>query len=335
MDMIFLTNVYRDIVNDFAKEQYKNSNILSRRFILKNNIVVLISVYKKIQLCEVSVSLKNDVTSDSLNAIPKWKGMEERLSEIYDDGEKRKFLSFKQIEDYERKIFFIIMQDIIEALYESSRSETLNLIKEVLVKWNVFFQFDKDFVLSDNVQQGLYGELYLLEKLIALKGEKALECWTGCNAETHDFYCGIDAIEVKSSSAKDSNRVNISNEYQLDDTGILGRLYLFCLKFKKSEIDGECLSEIVKRISTMLSPRYRFIFYNKLLKIGYIHQMPELYKIHFKIREENCYDVAEGFPRITTKIISKGITSVDYTISLDACNAFQITIESFYKGVDL
>lgn len=63
--------------------------------------------------------------------------------------------------------------------------------------------------------------------------------------------------------------------------------------------------------------------------------MPELYKLHFKLREENCYDVEDGFPRITAKMLNKGITSVDYTLSLDACNSFQITIESFYKGVDL
>ena len=89
--------------------------------------------------------------------------------------------------DFDKKIYFIVMQDIIDTLYESSKNEILNKIKAVLIKWNVFFQFDKDYVLSDNVQQGLYGELYLLDKLITLKGEKAVECWTGCNSETHDF----------------------------------------------------------------------------------------------------------------------------------------------------
>ena len=334
--MIFLTNVYNDIIGDFVKEQYKESKILSRRFEFKDNVVMLISVYKNSQLCEVSVAIDDNVTSVFLNSMPKWKGMEERMSELYDDNNrKRKFLSFKQMEDFDKKIYFIVMQDIIDTLYESSKNEILNKIKAVLIKWNVFFQFDKDYVLSDNVQQGLYGELYLLDKLITLKGEKAVECWTGCNSETHDFYCGIDAVEVKSSSVKGPNKVNISSEYQLDDTGVLERLYLLYLKLKKSEIDGETLPVIVERIASMLSPEYRIKFYDKLLKIGYVYQMPELYKLHFKLREENCYDVEDGFPRITAKMLNKGITSVDYTLSLDACNSFQITIESFYKGVDL
>lgn len=333
--MIFLTNVYKDITSDFEKEQYKDSNILSRRFTFKDDVIILVSVYRKNLICEISVSIPNEVSVETLNAMPKWKGMEEEICLIFDKGIKKNFLSFKQIEDYERKIFFLVMQDIVDALKECGKQKVMTRIKEVLIKWNTFFQFDKNYILSNNVQQGLYGELYFLEKLISLKGEKALDCWTGCNAETHDFYCGKDAIEVKSSSAKGPNRINISNEYQLDDTGVIGKLYLLYLKMKKSEVDGETLPTIVERISDMLSSDYMLSFNEKLLKTGYIYQMPELYTVHFKIREENCYEVMEGFPRITTKTISKGISSVNYVVSLDACNSFQITIESFYEGVDL
>lgn len=104
MDMIFLTNVYNDIIGDFVKEQYKESKVLSRRFEFKDNVVMLISVYKNSQLCEVSVGIDDNVTSGFLNSMPKWKGMEERMSELYDDNNrKRKFLSFKQMEDFDKK----------------------------------------------------------------------------------------------------------------------------------------------------------------------------------------------------------------------------------------
>lgn len=43
---------------------------------------MLISVYKKSQLCEVSVAIDDNVTSAFLNSMPKWKGMEERMSEL-------------------------------------------------------------------------------------------------------------------------------------------------------------------------------------------------------------------------------------------------------------
>ncbi|SCP98594.1 Putative PD-(D/E)XK family member [Anaerobium acetethylicum] len=333
--MISLTNIFDDIIADFNKSQYASSSVLSRRFILKGKSVVFISVYKYSRACEVRISIPDGVSKDTLKSLPKWKGMEERLSNIPDDNNTKQFLSFKQLDDYERKIFILVMQDIIDRIEEVENKDVVWKVKEVLAKWNTFFQFDKEYVLQENTQQGLYGELYILEKMVALKDESVLNCWTGCNAETHDFYFGRDALEVKSSSSKGPDKVKISNEFQLDDTGILGRLYLMYLKMKKSEVDGECLPDIVERIVKMLGADAKISFYDKLIKVGYMYQMPELYTVHFKIREENCYSVEEGFPKITTKTISKGIGSVDYVVSLDACNSFLITVESFYEGVDI
>lgn len=198
-----------------------------------------------------------------------------------------------------------------------------------------FFEFEKNYVLSDSVQQGLYGELYVLEKIISLKGSNIIDCWTGCNAETHDFYLGEDALEVKSSSAKGPEKIKISNEYQLDDTGVVGRLFLMYLKMRKSEIYGETLPVIVERILSKLTSVEKMKFQNKLFKVGYLYQLPELYTVHFTVNDENCYKVVEGFPRITKHNISKGIGAVNYIVSLDACESFLITVETFYKGVTI
>ncbi len=333
--MICLINVFNDIMADFEKSQYANSTVLSRSFILKGKTILIISAYKNSRSCQIRFLISSDMKPVTLKKLPKWKGMQQKIGTIYDEGISKQFLEFKQLDDYDKKIFFIVMQDIVDSVDNASNEEIVLPIKEVLNKWNIFFQFEKDYVLAENVQQGLYGELYILEKVIVLKGENVINCWTGCNAETHDFYFGKDALEVKSSSAKGPDNVKISNEYQLDDTGLLGTLYLMYLKMKKSEVDGESLPAIVERIANVLSTNMRLNFYNKLLKVGYLYQMPELYTAHFKTREESCYSVEEGFPRITTKTISKGIGAVDYTVSLDACNSFLITVESFYKGVDL
>ena len=187
----------------------------------------------------------------------------------------------------------------------------------------------------ENTQQGLYGELYILEKLLAIYGDNVVNCWTGCNAETHDFYCGKDAIEIKSSSAKGPDKVKISNEYQLDNTSIIGNLYLIYIKLKKSEVDGECLSDIVNRILEKLNPNMKIIFLDKLLKIGYIHQMSEAYMVNFRVREENGFIVSEDFPKIIGKMINTGIGAVSYELSLDACNRFSISTEAILEEIDL
>ncbi|MBE5960924.1 MAG: PD-(D/E)XK motif protein [Lachnospiraceae bacterium] len=332
--MFCLTNVFDNIMEDFCKAQYKMSNILSRRFELTGKMVVLVSAYKTQGLAEVCFSLP-DINLDILKSLPKWKGMEEKVYDILDANEERKFLSFKQLGGSNRKIYFLVMQDVLEAVDGLSDEALLHKIKEILLKWNTFFQFEKEYVLSENAQQGLYGELYVLKKLINLYGQHAVNCWTGCNAEAHDFYLGKDAVEIKASSAKGPDKVRISSENQLDDTGISGKLQLVYLKVKKSEVDGETLSDIVQEIYNLIGESMKEIFQDKLLKAGYLYQMPELYNIHFKIKEESCYTVEEGFPRITPKTMCKGIGTVEYTVSLDACDRFLITIEEFYRGVNI
>lgn len=329
-----LINIFDDIQKDFYKEQYTSSNVLSRRFELHNKIVILANVYKNSSVCEVGYLLPQEFSLYILKDLPNWKGMEQRVSKIMDNGRMSQFLIFQQLECYEYKIFSIVMQNIIDEIEKiKSVKNVINTIKETLIKWSTFFQFEKEYVLSDNKQQGLYCELFFLEKMIRLYGEKFIDCWTGCNAEEHDFYVDTNAVEVKSSSAKGPDKIKISNEYQLDDSGLMGKLYLLFLKMKKSEKDGEALPEIVERIFSLISVNNKEIFKNKLLKVGYIYIMPELYTICFKLRDESCYEVGADFPKITTKSISKGIGCVDYSVSLDACSQFEITIESFYKGV--
>lgn len=332
--MLCLINIYNDILSDFQKSVYSNSNALSRRFELKGKTIILVSAYKSSGLAEISLSIYNN-NPDSVGKLPKWKGMNEHVGIIRDNQSDRLFVSFKQSEDYDRKIYFTIMQDIVDSIEFVIEKDMLFTLRETLIKWSVFFEFEKNYVLSDSVQQGLYGELYVLEKIISLKGSNIIDCWTGCNAETHDFYLGEDALEVKSSSAKGPEKIKISNEYQLDDTGVVGRLFLMYLKMRKSEIYGETLPVIVERILSKLTSVEKMKFQNKLFKVGYLYQLPELYTVHFTVNDENCYKVVEGFPRITKHNISKGIGAVNYIVSLDACESFLITVETFYKGVTI
>ena len=55
----------------------------------------------------MSVGIDDNVTSGFLNSMPKWKGMEERMSELYDDNNrKRKFLSLNRWKILIKNIFY-------------------------------------------------------------------------------------------------------------------------------------------------------------------------------------------------------------------------------------
>lgn len=332
--MISLTNILGDIKNDFVKEQYRNSIVLTRRFVLAKGNVISVSMNKNTDLCGIGIDIPDETTYEELNSLPKWKGMEGKDNIVTEKTGTKRVLSFEQLEGYDQTIFVNVMKDVCDNLEFVNKRSSVSTIKYTLQKWSVFFQFEKDYVLSVNVQQGLYSELTVLEKMIKKNGNKALAYWTGYNSESHDFYIGKDAVEIKSSSAKGPEKVKISNEYQLDDSGVMGLLYLLYLSIKKSEVDGEMLPEIVERIMIQLDCSQKEMFKEKLLKVGYVYSMPELYTYHFRVREESCFMVKGNFPRITPKNIHKGIGAVEYVVSLDACRSYMIEIESFYKGVD-
>lgn len=327
-----LINIYNDILKDFSKEIYNKSKVLSRSLKMKGGTILLISVYRESLLAEISLSIYND-DCKSIGKLPKWKGMDERVSFIkYGQGE-RLFISFRQSKDYDQKIYFTIIQDIVNEIKDITEKDMIYKLKEVLYKWSTFFEFEKEYVLSNNAQQGLYSELYILENMISVKDSSIVNCWTGCNSEDHDFYIGKNAVEIKSSAGKRPNKIKINNEYQLDTVGINGKLYLLYIELRKSEVYGENLPTIVDRIMEKLNPSEIIKFKNKLIKVGYLYQLPELYKINFIIKGESCYNVIEGFPRITKDSINKGIGSVSYMLSLDTCEPFLMTIEDFYKEV--
>lgn len=332
--MISLTNILEDIKNDFVKEQYRNSIVLTRRFVLAKGNVISVSMNKNTDLCCIGIDIPDETTYEELNSLPKWKGMEGKDNIVTEKTGTKRVLSFEQLEGYDQTIFVNVMKDVCDNLEFVDKRCSVSTIKYTLQKWSVFFQFEKDYVLSANVQQGLYSELTVLEKMIKKNGNKALAYWTGYNSESHGFYIGKDAVEIKSSSAKGPEKVKISNEYQLDDSGVMGLLYLLYLSIKKSEVDGEMLPEIVERIMIQLDCSQKEMFKEKLLKVGYVYSMPELYTYHFRVREESCFMVKGNFPRITPKNIRKGIGAVEYVVSLDACRSYMIEIESFYKGVD-
>ncbi len=332
--MILLNSILEEIRNDFTKSQYSGSVVLSRRFVLSKGNVINISLNKNSELSEIAIVIPQSTSLEELNTLPKWKGMEEKSSLVSNGGQTVKYVIFNQLEGYDKSIFVMVMQDVCTELDKSENTKCVSVIKNTLKKWNTFFQFERDYVLSANAQQGLYGELFFLEKMILRFGVKALAGWTGYNLESHDFYYGGDAIEVKTSSAKGPERVRISNEYQLDDAGVSGHLFLIYLNMKKSEVDGERLPDIIDRIMHLLENQQKSRFIECLFKIGYVYLMPDIYKFHFKVREESYFLVKEQFPRITSKNIHRGIGSVEYVLSLDACQSYMIEAESFFKGVD-
>lgn len=326
--MISLTNVLDDMRKDFTKDAYKTSKVITRQFSGTSGSRIDINLYKSDDACEISIMLPADVEKDDLKKIPSWKGMETRFLPATDS-----FIAFKQVGEYDRRIFLLVMQDVIDVAEHADLTMTVEAVSKVLAKWSAFFKRDDLTTLSMIEQQGLYGELVILENLLKHRGD-VISCWTGCEKETHDFYIDNNAIEVKTSSKSGPDIVKVSNEYQLDDSDVEGNLYLAFLKIKRSEADGEKLPVIVDRVYQRLSDDQAILFEEKLLKSGYILKMPDLYTYAFRVRNERYFEIKMGFPRIVSSDLDKGIGAVGYELSLDACSNYEISTDLYLKGVN-
>lgn len=331
--MNYLTSIFNNIINDFAKEEYSNQRILSRRFVLENDIVFIVYYNNNNHTRELAIRIDKNFNKNVVEKYPNWNGIDVIVSEIESGPDKGFYLTFKQLEDSDENIYNAILEDVVENIkITESCQQVINTVGKILVKWKQFFSIHNELVMSDIRQQGLYSELIFLEKLIDIHGEKALSFWSGCNFETHDFYISGSAVEIKSTSSNNTSSVTISNEYQLDANDVSGNLYLMFLTLRKSLSDGEIIPLLIQRILNKLRTSTSLeIFEEKLFKYGYLLRNPEIYKIGFVIRDIKYFKVSDEFPSITKVKLPNVISNVSYKLNLNGCDKFNILEESLME----
>ena len=88
--------------------------------------------------------------------------------------------------------------------------------------------------MTEKRQQGLYGELLFLSECLDSYGLESVSHWAGSEDETHDFYFGSHAVEVKTTSMQAPYFASISSEYQMDNSDLPGKLFLrfYALSYK-------------------------------------------------------------------------------------------------------
>lgn len=120
--------------------------------------------------------------------------------------------------------------------------------------------------LSREKQNGLYGELVVLQNLLEHHTDEALSWWEGPEGGLHDFVHNEKSIEVKTHGTL-SKLIKVSNLEQLKPITD-GNLVLCCIGISRSET-GLSLNELVTEIYDSLSEDYQTTFQSKLRKVGY------------------------------------------------------------------
>lgn len=189
--------------------------------------------------------------------------------------------------------------------------------------------------LSPSRQRGLYGELYVLERLSAVLGvDAAVAAWLGPSGHPRDFEASAHSIETKTSAANEPQVARINGERQLDDQG-LDLLHLVHLSVEPIQGASETLPALVARVRDLCDGGQAVgVFEERLFDAGYSLAHEERYaSTGYALRRLSCFRVEDGFPRLTESGLPEGLGNVRYDLVIDACRDFEVPFETALQSM--
>lgn len=232
-------------------------------------------------------------------------------------------------------IFLWVASDIIDKLLEhDNNDEAATIVEKRIGHWKKFIQASGPDGLSRNDQIGLFGELLVLNSMLNHSENKnsCLDSWQGPNGANHDFTLGASGIEVKTTTGNEPTRVQISNEYQLDVSG-LSNLFLCHIRLDEKLNFGVSLPILIDEILNLLPEILKISFIESLAKLGYLNEQRSLYEVRgYTERSRVFYSVSGDFPKITRHSLMAGVSQVSYQIDLSSAVNYKITeLSAFQK----
>lgn len=284
--------------------------------------------------CGIAFSYSNNI---KVNISP-FSNLKELRVSLYDDQSyaDSKLMVIELLSQSHRETFSSLCCNLIDSVVEShSETEIIATVVNQLEKWRNLFDRTSTSSMSIEQQQGLYGELNFLQKLMSrcdISPETAVDYWVGTEGAPRDFQGKEWAVEVKTTSSS-SKKVKINGERQLDESSV-SELFLYHCSIEVSKANGESLPEKVRKLRFVLSNSASAlsIFNENLLIAGYYDEDANLYLGRcYKIRGEHYYRIKDAFPRIKENEIRSGVCEVNYSINLSAFNDYCVTENELFN----
>ena len=198
-----------------------------------------------------------------------------------------------------------------------------------LNRWEALFSQFSGGGLSESQQKGLYGELFVLRKLLTKLADtrQLVESWVGNEAAIQDFQANGWAIEVKTSSQTTHERITINGERQLDNA-TLEHLFVYYLPINTLKNGGESLNKLVSELKLQLATDVAalLLFNRKLINAGYFDSQADQYQQPgYTVQNEHIFSVTGDFPRIMAAELRPGVGDVRYSVSLSDCLPYAIS----------
>ncbi|MDR2915538.1 MAG: PD-(D/E)XK motif protein [Tannerella sp.] len=235
-----------------------------------------------------------------------------------------------------RDIFASLCENLIQSVIcLNIEQKIIRTVVNQLEKWKTLFEKNNSAGLTPAEQQGLYGELHFLQKILSkpdINPCNALRTWVGVDKAMRDFQGSNWAVEVKTTSTNNPQKVTINGERQLDET-LLENLFLYHSSVEVSNGNGQTLCQkvaVIRKILENDTPALS-LFNAKLFESGYLDKHEPFYQDRFyQIRNENYYKIENDFPRIKENEL-RGVSEVKYSIILAMCDEYLISENQIFN----
>jgi len=238
-----------------------------------------------------------------------------------------------------RQIFTVFCTDVLECWTpHAGASASLKSLSARLARWKKFFQRGTQLGLNREDYVGLYGELSFIEAGLSagVGGPVLVNGWQAPLGTNQDFLFGPFAVEIKSTTGNEIDKVRITNARQLDSTG-LQSLFLARFAFDFRQGTGRTLAQLVAALQAALSTistETLSIFNDRLLDAGYLDGVPgEFDAWGFTPRQTDFFTVVEGFPRLLESDLPAGISEPSYTLNLSTAAPFKTTEANLWSVI--
>ena len=227
-------------------------------------------------------------------------------------------------------IFGSLCANLIEGTRGFHRENTAEAVSAVisrLAHWQGMLRRGRPEVLSEIKQLGLYGELLVLKEIILqyFPLKNAVKSWRGPYGDEQDFSINNVLIEVKTQRDSADRKLSISSLDQLNtDSGPI----FICHQTLTTHDDQSIGTSLRQLVNELLALAHETdAITTDTLSAGlreYGYEDHDEYDIPYRsLQKRTVYRISESFPRIVPNKVDIGISSAEYTITIEAAEPFK------------
>ena len=230
------------------------------------------------------------------------------------------------------ELFAMMAEDLVGLLDDWATAREHTVYRRFLARiraWQDFMNRHRESVLSAENEQGLFGELVLLERLIeaGLLPRDILDAWQGPVDGLQDFILGSGGIEVKTTLSVGGFPATVSSLEQLDDN-LRQPLFVAATRLALHS-SGMTLPEMAEVIRGHLDDDREATetFDIRLMQAGLLRSSLGRYTRRFLHASSAILCVQGDFPRLTRANVQPAVRKARYEIDLHLADAEEVELE--------